>query len=121
MSYGAFAATVVVQADDCASLVEHIPDSDVPYRPGLDADGWAVTPADLGNSLRITPPREIRIPIQIDLQKKFGVPTDTTLFSTSDTTVGTVTYRDGRLWFDGQPLADEETARIAKLCRKKLR
>ena len=121
VSYGASAATVVVQADDCASLVEHVPDSDVAYRPGVDADGAAVTPADLGGSLRITPPREIKIPIQIDLQKKFGVPTDTTLFSTSDTTVGTVTYRDGRLWYDGQPLQDEETARIAKLCRQKLR
>ena len=92
-----------------------------PNRPGADVDGAAVTPADLGGSLRIARPREIKIPIQIDLQKKFGVPTETTLFSTSDTTVGTVTYRDGRLWYDGQPLQDEETARIAKLCRQKLR
>ncbi len=115
VSYGASAATVVVQADDCARLVEHVPNSDVAYQPGVDAYGRKVTSADLGGTLRIKPPREIKSPIQIDLQKKFGVPTDTTLFSTSDTTVGTVTYRDGRLWYDGQPLQDEETARIAKL------
>ena len=121
VSYGASAATVVVQADDCARLVEHVPDSDVAYRPGVDAYGAAVTPADLGTSPRITLPREFKIPIQIDLQKKLGIPTDTSLFSTSDTTIGTVTYRDGLLWYDGQPLHDEETARIAKLCREKLR
>ena len=118
MSYGASAATVVVEVDDCARLVKHVPDSDVAYRPGVDAYGAAVTPADLGGSPRIVPPREIKIPIQIDVQEKFGSP-GSTLFSTSDTTVGTVTYRDGRMWYNGQPLQDEETARIAKLCRQK--
>ena len=63
MSYGASTATVVVEADDCARLLEHVPDSDVAYRPGADVDSAAVTPADLGGSLRIAPPREIKIPI----------------------------------------------------------
>jgi len=120
MSHGASAATAVVQADDCARLVQHVPDSDVAYQPGVDAYGRKVTSADLGGTLRIKPPREIKIPIQIDVQEKFGAP-GSTLFSTRNTTVGTVTYRDGRLWYDGQPLQDEEAARIAKLCRKKLR
>lgn len=113
----AAAVTVTVTDDDCTRLTAHVPDPGVAYRPGVDADGEAVIPADLGGGLRIEAPKEIEIPIQIDLQRKIGVPVNPDQFQTKDTTVGTVTWRDGRVFYNGQPLLDEETARIARLCQ----
>jgi hypothetical protein len=119
MIYGATAKEAVVKGEDCAKLVEHVPDSDVAYRPGVDAYGRKVASADLGGTRRIKVPREIKIPIQVDVQEKFGDSANT-LFATGDTAVGNVTYRDGKLYYNGEPLQDKETARIAKLCRQKL-
>ena len=119
VSYGASAKPAVVNGEDCARLVEHVPDSDVAYQPGVDAYSRKVASADVAGTRRISPPREIKIPIQVDVQDKFG-DSSNTLFGTSDTTVGNVTYRDGKLYCNGEPLQDAETAHIAKLCKQKL-
>lgn len=112
--------TVTITEDDCTRLVEHVPADDVAYRAGVDVDGAAVTPADLGGGTNIPAPKEIEIPIQLDLQAKMGVPANPGLYQTKDTTVGIAVWREGRVWYNGEPLGDPETARIAALCRETL-
>ena len=61
----ALAATATVSPATCAQLTEHVADSSVAYQPGIDAMGRKVAPADLGGGFKFTPPKEIKIPIQI--------------------------------------------------------
>lgn len=115
------AQTVVVSVTDCAGLARHVPAADVAYRPGVDVDGKDVAPADIGGGVKIELPKEFEIPITVDLQKKLGIPSNPALFQTDHFKVGTVTYRDGRAYFNGQPLQDEEAARLSELCQQQLR
>ena len=115
MAWPLAAATVTITAETCADLTEHVPDASVAYRPGVDADGDAVTPATLGGGFQVAPPTEITIPIQIS-----PGPTSS-LYSTSDTTIGKVTYRDGRVLYNGKPVQDDEAARISRLCQKQFK
>lgn len=39
-----------VAGGGCAPYRVHVPDADVAYRPGVDAQGWAVAPPDLHRS-----------------------------------------------------------------------
>ncbi len=112
MAWPLAAVTVTITAETCADLTEHVPDASVAYRPGVDADGDAVAPATLGGGFQVEPPREINIPIQIS-----PGPTSS-LYSTSDTTIGKVTYRDGRVLYNGRPVQDQEAARISRLCQE---
>ena len=118
--YSAKAQTVTVRAADCTQFVRHIADSNVAYRPDVDVEGRAVVPADLGGSVRIEPPKEFSIPITVDLQKALGIPLDPNRFQTQNFTVGTVTWKDGKGYFNGQPLQNEQSAKLAALCQKQM-
>ncbi len=109
------AATATVTAETCAQLTEHVADADVTYRPGVDVDGNAVASATIGGGFQVKPPTEIKIPIQISPGP------GSSLYSTSDTTVGTVTYKNGRVYYNGRPVQDEEAARISRLCQQQLK
>ena len=120
--YSAAAQTVTVTAEDCARLTQHVPDSDVAYKPGVDADGDKVAPADLGGGLKIEPPKEFSIPITMDLQEKLGLPVDSSQYQTQNFTVGNVTVKeDGRAYFNGQPLQDEDAYKLSQACQKQTR
>jgi len=113
------AQTIRVTDRDCTALVAHQPAADVAYRPGVDARGRPVIPADLGGAPKIAVPKEFNIPITVDLQKRLGIPVDPNQYQTSDFTVGTVTWKDGRAWFNGKALQSDAEARLAALCRKR--
>lgn len=115
------AQTVVIAASDCAALARHLPEPDVAYSPGVDAEGRAVEPADIGGGIQLAMPREFEIPITLDLQKRLGIPPDPAQYQTDQFRIGTVTYKDGRAWFNGQPLQDEDTARLSALCQQQMR
>lgn len=112
------AQTIVLTEAQCAGLVQHQPAADVAYKPGVDVKGRAVAPADLSAS-QIALPKEYSIPITVDLQKRLGIPADPNQYQTSDFTVGTVTLKEGRAYFNGKPLQDDSTARLAALCQKR--
>ncbi|MBM3486804.1 MAG: hypothetical protein FJX67_09245 [Alphaproteobacteria bacterium] len=112
----AAAETITVTADDCRRVVRHVPDASVAYTPGRDVDGNAVAPADLGGSVAIRPPETILIPITIKLGPRFGVPANPTAYK-AEAHVGLVQYRDGRFWYNGQPLDDEADRTIRARCR----
>ena len=49
---------VTIAESECRNLTVHTPAPDVKYRPGQDAQGRAVAPADLNNRQRFQPPKE---------------------------------------------------------------
>lgn len=115
------AQTVVVTARDCAAMAQYVPDPSVEYRPGVDVAGNKVAPADLGGGTHIELPKEFQIPITVDLQKRLGIPADPTQYQTDKFQIGTVSYKDGRAYFNGQSLQDQDTALLSELCQKQLR
>jgi hypothetical protein len=120
--YSAAAQTVTVSEADCARLTSHTPDSDVAYKPGVDVNGNAVAPADLNGGVNIAMPKEFTIPITVDLQKKLGLPADPNSYQTQNFSVGNVTVKeDGRAYFNGQPLQDDEAHRLSVLCQQQAR
>ncbi len=112
---------VTITRADCARLVEHVPAPDVAYQPGVDAYGRAVVPADLPGDLNggaeILVPQTFRIPIEIDLLARFGIPANPALYD-ADVPIGEVVYQDGRLTFEGQPLRNEAAAELSRRCQK---
>jgi hypothetical protein len=107
---------VAITRADCARLVAHRPAADVTYQPGVDVNGQPVVPADLDGGTQIVLPEIIYIPITVDLFDHFGIPADPDNFQ-ADAEVGAVIYRDGRAYFNGQPLQDDAQAELAALCQ----
>lgn len=114
------AETVTVTRADCARLVTHVPDPGVAYRPGVDVRGRPVAPADLGGTPTIKLPDEIEVPVTLDMLARYGLPANSSLYKLDDTRIGTarVRVKDGRAWFNGAPLGDEESFALARACRK---
>ena len=109
---------VEITEADCRLLTRHRPDADVAFQPGVDARGRAVAPADLnGGGPRLETPRRIVIPIEVDLFERFGVPANPDLFE-ADAQVGEVIYDDGKLFYNGQRLADGASDELVPLCRE---
>ncbi len=129
--FAAFAATaqgtIVISEGDCARVVAHVPDADVAYQAGVDARGRAVAPADLDDGGRLDlDGSDVAVDIAIPLRAVPGIPGDETLFKAeggkidrfaADARVGTVTLRDGDVYFDGRRLTSRELELLAALCR----
>lgn len=109
---------LVIRADVCRSLVAHEPAPDVTYQPGVDARGRPVAPADLPGGISLEVPEDFAVLISRDLAGQFGIPEDSGVFE-GNVILGLVTYTDGQLFFDGQPLFDPAQAVIARLCRER--
>lgn len=120
----AAASTIIVSASDCARLVRHRPSSDVAYRPGVDANGNAVAPADLPADLpgavAVKTPTEITFEVTYDLLSAYGVSETGALVAQGDATVGTVEYDllSGALTFNGERLDDAEADALGALCQE---
>ena len=71
-------------------------------------------------SIQIKAPTEFSIPITMDLQKALGLPVDPTKFQTQNFTVGTVKFKNGRAYFNDQPLQSEQAAKLSRLCQKRM-
>ncbi len=114
------APIVTISKTDCDRLVAHRPAPDVAYQPGVDVNGRSVAPADLNGGIQIAVPETIRIPIEVDLFDRFGIPANSNQYE-ADAQVGEVVYRNGQAYFNDQPLQDETTAELAALCQKAMR
>ncbi len=112
---------IVISSDLCPGLLgaePGVPPAD--YTPGVDAEGQKVAPADLPGS---APPLKLdNFPIEIDvnLQKRFHIPADATLFH-GKAIIGFVTVEDGRAYFNGQPISENEEEMLAAACRTRKR
>ena len=116
---GAESATVAVAVsrEACRRLIAHVPAPDVDYRPGVDARGNAVAPADLAGSNAGSWLRPLVVPLTLDLGQIVDLPAaveaDIPLF---DLTVDAL----GRVRVDGRPVGDETEAALAAACRERL-
>ncbi len=112
-------AEITVSPKDCRRLVAHVPSADVAYKPGVDAYGRPVKPADLPGTQVIKAPDKITFNITHDALKGLGLSGTSSLLS-GEATVGEVSYdiSSGRMEFNGQPLNDPEIAALAAACKK---
>jgi hypothetical protein len=108
-----------VTRDDCRRLVEHHPDPDVTYTPGVDVYGRPVAPADLPGGVNIRPSDVVEFdvsfnPLHGGTGRRFG---STELYIGRiqvNVTTGAVTFND-------IPLTDPEQAELAAKCQEILR
>jgi hypothetical protein len=107
--------SVVISETDCRNLQIHRPAPDVKYRPGVDAQGRAVAPADLGNRTRIEPPREVTIDVTRRIADITNLQTGTHLYK-AEANVARLTVRDGRVFYNDRPLGDRDQRAIAEAC-----
>ena len=113
--------SVTLTREDCQRLTRYVPDPGVAYQPGVDVNGRAVAPADLGGAPALQIPETIQITIYIDLQDRLGFPANDKNFE-ADALLGVVTLGpDGRAFFNGQPLQDEEQYELSRRCQEILR
>lgn len=83
-----------------------------PTRPGLTCEAvrWRLpTSAALRRSGFPTK----NIPITIDLQKRLGIPANPNLFK-PEAQLGVVSFKDGKVFYDGQPIGDSAQAAIRR-------
>ncbi len=97
---------------DCKRLVVHEAAPDVAYRPGVDVHGRPVTPADLNGSPQIKLPDEMVIRLDYDVLKGRSGALE------GKTTLGSLTLRQGRAYFNNEPLHGWEQEILLDACRK---
>ena len=114
----AAAETLTMSKAECRKLVRHQPSADVAYQPGVDVRGRRVAPADLGGGTTIAVPQEIEIPITVELEKTIGAAASG-LYK-PEANIGKVVYKNGRAWFNGQPLETGANADVVAACRRKI-
>jgi hypothetical protein len=96
-----------------SALAPPVPGAD--YVPGVDARGNPVPPADLPSDAPVIE----TLPIEIGpgLRRRFHVAAGSPLFR-RQAILGVVTIREGRAWFNGAPLADNERDMMLAACRE---
>ncbi|KJE36972.1 hypothetical protein UF64_01070 [Thalassospira sp. HJ] len=115
----AAAPTITVTRSACKALVTHVPDDDVAYKPGVDVRGNEVAPADLngGSNILKSLPKEIEFPVTIDFFEYSGLTVPDGV--SGEQSIGKITYRNGRVYFNDQPLGDDaNNAELIDACRK---
>ncbi len=115
----AAAGTYTISKAECRKLVRYQPSADVAFRPGAGVGGRRVAPADLGGGTNIAVPQEIEIPITVELEKTIGA-APSGLYK-PEATIGKVVYKNGRAWFNGQPLETEANAEVIAACERRLK
>lgn len=114
-AHAACAQTVVVDSAACRTLTTHTPAPDVAFRPGIDATGRAVAPADLGSGPSPVA-RSFVFDLNADLRRY--LPAGSALFQ-PQMNVGRVSVgADGSVLFNGQRLSDPDSAALAAACRR---
>lgn len=101
---------------DCNRLVVHEPSADVAYQPGIDIRGRPVASADLNSNPRIKLPDEIVIRLEYDVLK--GRSSALANAMEGNAALGTLTLRQGRAYFNDEPLHGWEQEILLDACRK---
>lgn len=88
----------------CQSLPAYSPDPGVEYRPGVDVHGRPVAPADLNAALAADLNEVIRVPVTLDLVRRFNLYPFFGIEMKPD--VGSLAiHPDGRVEYNGQDLS----------------
>ena len=108
-------STIIISQNDCRRFVRHKARNDVNYKPGVDVYGRSVKPADLAPS-SIKLPDEIRITLTVDIFDFVGATPPPKGLGDSRAPLGTITFKGGKLLFNGQPLAEEISPELLIVC-----
>jgi hypothetical protein len=86
----------------------------------VDVRGDPVEGADLYDRPKIELPQRVRIPIEVDLEDRYGIPGDDSY--DGDVQIGTVEVDidTGRATFNGQPLTSEAEEELRVRCQEVL-
>lgn len=109
---------LTVSREDCRRIVKHLPAPDVAYKPGFDAHGRKVVPADLGGGSTWQPPETITIDIAINLAEKYGIGAGGKFKGEAKIATVTVNTKTGEVMLDDKPAGDAVETAIAKACRE---
>ena len=114
--------SVWVSPYDCAALTAHRPDASVEYRPGVDAAGRPVAPADLpGHESLAIGTDEVSIELRIPLSEFYEAPASLQpLIGNAEIDPGRVTVRDGVAYLGDHRLTDQDQNAIARACAERL-
>ena len=115
----AMAENVKVSKTDCSKLVKHQAASNVEYKPGVDVRGKKVAPADLDGGTQLKLPEELTIDIGMDLAKKYSLTGGSPNLYTAESTLGKVTFKNGKATFNGQSLTPADQDALAEACKQK--
>jgi hypothetical protein len=110
-------AKLTVSREDCRKIIKHLPAPDVVYKPGVDAYGRKVLPADIGGGSTWQPPESVTIDIDINLAEKYGVGAGGKFKGEAKIATVTVNTKTGEVTLDGKPVGDAAETAIAKACR----
>jgi hypothetical protein len=102
---------VVISSSLCADLASASTVPGAEYKPGIDAAGQPVVPADLP---AVAPPLG-PIEVGVDLKRRFGISGDSRLLQHRPS-VAVVTVLAGVAYLNGVPLADNERAAMIAAC-----
>lgn len=86
----------------CTAMVEHQPDADVNYHPGMQVQGAFDVPVNVENSLQPTYD-VIKIPVTLDLLQALGVSSATGFELEPDVAMIEI-HMDGRVTYNGQDI-----------------
>ena len=102
---------VVMSPSLCADLASAPTVPGAEYKPGVDATGQPVVPADLPTAAPPLGPVEVGV----DLKRRFGLGADSRLLQHRPS-VAVVTVLAGVAYLNGMPLADNERAAMIAAC-----
>ncbi len=108
---------VTIAESECRNLTIHTPSPDVKYRPGTDAQGRAVAPADLGNRQRFQPPKEFTI----DVTRRLASQNSSVSSFKAEASILQLRVKDGRVYYGDQQLGDRDQRAIAQACAEMMK
>jgi len=111
---------ILIRESDCRELMRHVPRDDVAFRPGQDVHGDPVPPADLEPSLDLGGrANNFAFAVSVDLDDRLskGGEGQVRPFG-AEGYIGYVEIRDGRAYWQGQPLDRDGIAAVSEACKK---
>ena len=111
------AETLVLSAEECAHITRHDP-ADAEYRPGVDARGRAVVPADLEDN-RMQLPDDLTIDLTALVFALLERAPPRGLGDTKIDLGKIVVHESGLITYNGKPLGDTYQNAIAQACRER--
>ena len=120
---------ILITPRHCLLLSEHIPDADVAYKPGIDARGRQVVPADIdkrnylglgegGYSFLMTHDALNQVETE---NNNVNSPNQLTPLQEGKIVLGQVTVIDGDVLWNGQSLKQQDKNQIYLLCDEEKR
>jgi len=108
---------VFISAATCAEITggpDAAPGAD--YQPGIDVNGKEVAPADLPSAAPALKLDNFPIEINRKLAGSFNIPASG-LPAGAKAILGLVTIRDGRAYFNGEPMGEDQRAALIESCK----